>query len=224
MRNLWLASAAAFGVVVAVTAMAQPASNITPSDTRSTIAPKLPGPAVSADSGPREYLQAARDALAGNRTGEAQEALERAEARVLDRSTAPTATGPDQRPMVQRISDAREALGRGDKAGAERIIDEALAAPSHMGSASTAAAAPPAPLVTPPAPVATTPDGSVSAVPGMPVAGMTVYNNRQIPLPSSDDSMTFKKSGENSFTVRATPTREDPAMDVGPAAGNGTSQ
>ncbi len=48
-------------------------SNITPADTRSTIAPRLPEPGVPSPRPPASFLAAARRALTAGRTGEAQE-------------------------------------------------------------------------------------------------------------------------------------------------------
>jgi hypothetical protein len=215
MKNLLLASAAVMGLALSVPAMAQQASNITPSDTRSDIAPALPTPPVSPDAGPRQYLQAARTALSAHRTGEAQEALERAEARLLDRSTANPGR-EDRAPMVRQVADAREALGRGDVTGATRIVDAALAG----GPARVAPQASAAPMTAPSpgmAMAAGATGGAPSAIAGMPASGVTVYDNHEVPLPSTDDSMTFRnRNGDNSFTVRA--TGEHNADDVGPGA------
>ena len=102
------------------------ASNTTAANTRSEIAPRLPDPGV-ADT-PVAYLQAARQALGAGRTGAAQEALERAETRVLTRSTVPGLAGvADTGGMAGRIGAARRALGANDTVGARRAIDAALA-------------------------------------------------------------------------------------------------
>lgn len=102
------------------------ASNIAPSNTRSEIAPRLPEPA-SASNSPEGYLAAAQRALASGRTGAAQEALERAETRVLSRSTDPAAAAtPADMPMVQQISQARQALAARDIAGARSAIRAAM--------------------------------------------------------------------------------------------------
>src|SRR5579862_2271701 len=69
------------------------AGNIGPQDTRSEIAPNLPSPSVGQDSPPAAYLRAARTALLQGRTGEAQQALEMAETRALDRSVPLFQTG-----------------------------------------------------------------------------------------------------------------------------------
>ena len=103
------------------------ASNITPSDTRSTIAPTLPSPPVPPDSGPREYLQAARGALARGQTGETQQALEMAETRALDRSVPYLQTNSvDRSPLVTQINQALQQLGAGDRAGAMQAIEAAI--------------------------------------------------------------------------------------------------
>jgi hypothetical protein len=213
MRSLLLASVAAIGLALTVPAMAQSASNIDKADTRSDIAPRLPAPPVSTDAGPRPFLQAAQVALRANRTGEAQEALERAESRSLDVSD--NRAGGGLSPMGSRISAAREALGRGDVAGASRIVDAALAGPpgpQAMASPSPAVAtASPSTI----ADATAAASGSPSAIAGMPAAGVTVYDNHELPLPSIDDSMT-STHGDNSFTVRA--TGEHTNDDFGPGA------
>ena len=110
------------------------ASNISPADTASPIAPHLPSPPVADNAGPRQYLMAARTAIAAHRTGEAQQALEMAETRALDRSVVPSAAQtPDQRPVVAQISQALDALGKRDWANATRLVDEALEMPGMGG-------------------------------------------------------------------------------------------
>ncbi len=109
------------------------ASNITPFNTASPIAPRLPTPAVASDD-PEQYLQAARQALAAHRTGEAQEALEEAEARLLDRSVPREQyRQPDDSPAIRRIRGALRALAAGDFAEAQRRIDRAEAAAAQPG-------------------------------------------------------------------------------------------
>jgi hypothetical protein len=103
------------------------ASNATSGDTASVIAPRLPTPGVGDDASPVAFLQSAQRAMALGRTGEAQEALERAEARLLDRSVAPSRAGiPDEQPLVTMVGNARRALGEGDTAAADRLITDAL--------------------------------------------------------------------------------------------------
>ena len=67
--------------------MGTTASNIGPSNTNSPIAPNLPSPEVAEGAPAQTYLIAARNSLAAGRTGEAQQSLEMAETRLLDRST-----------------------------------------------------------------------------------------------------------------------------------------
>ena len=102
------------------------ASNISASDTRSEIAPRLPDPATASNT-PEAYLAAAQNALASGKTGAAQEALERAETRLLSRSTEPSAAAnPADMPMVQQIGRARQALATRDIAGARSAIRAAM--------------------------------------------------------------------------------------------------
>lgn len=109
-------------------ALTAPASNITPDDTRSVIAPALPTPPVPSADPPSFFLRAARVAVAVGHTGEAQEALERAETRLLDRSVQPIAASvPDNQHEILSIGAARRALAAHDGAAAIAAIDDALA-------------------------------------------------------------------------------------------------
>lgn len=106
--------------------LSQAASNTTAANTRSEIAPRLPDPGA-ASSTPEAYIAAAQRALAAGRTGAAQEALERAETRLLTRSTDPSMAGsPADMPMVRQISDARQALANRDTAGARTALGMAM--------------------------------------------------------------------------------------------------
>jgi hypothetical protein len=103
------------------------ASNIDAADTRSNIAPTLPAPAIGDTGAPHDYLQAARASLIGGRTGQAQQSLEMAETRALDRGVpaGQTAVASDS-PLVSRIRDARHALAGGNRARTIQLIDLAL--------------------------------------------------------------------------------------------------
>jgi hypothetical protein len=104
------------------------ASNIVPADTRSNIAPTLPMATVGDDAASRDYLKAARASLVAGRTGQAQQSLEMAETRVLDRSVRQGETDtPSHSQLVSRIREARHALGGGDRTQAIQLIDLALA-------------------------------------------------------------------------------------------------
>ena len=103
------------------------ASNATAGDTNTVIAPRLPTPSAGDHASPGAFLQAAERALTLGRTGEAQEALERAESRLLDRSVVPSSAGkPSGQKLVATVGDARRALAAGDRPGAMRLIMEAL--------------------------------------------------------------------------------------------------
>lgn len=103
------------------------AGNINGATTRSDLAPNLPAPATDSVRG---LLMEARQDLASGRTGAAQEALERAETRALDRSI-PVGTEriPSEDPLVAATGQARDALGNGNIQGAMAIIDNALRLP-----------------------------------------------------------------------------------------------
>ena len=104
------------------------ASNIVPADTASNIAPTLPASTAGLNATTHDYLTAARSSLVAGRTGQAQQSLEMAETRALDRSVAPDQiSSPSSSPLVSAIRDARRALGHGDKAHAIQCIDLALA-------------------------------------------------------------------------------------------------
>ena len=103
------------------------ASNIGPADTRSIIAPTLPPSSIGENATARDYLAAARAELVAGRTGQAQQSLEMAETRALDRSIVADQVGvPSDSRLVGRIGNARRALGAGDTAQAIAMIDLAL--------------------------------------------------------------------------------------------------
>lgn len=103
------------------------ASNIGPGNIQSSIAPTLPAADVGDNAGTMEFLRAARSALLAGRTGQAQQSLEMAETRALDRSVPQGQTNtPSDSPVVARIRDARLALGSGDRRQAIELIDRAL--------------------------------------------------------------------------------------------------
>ncbi|ABI63020.1 Hypothetical protein GbCGDNIH1_2122 [Granulibacter bethesdensis CGDNIH1] len=101
------------------------ASNIDPANTRSTIAPSLPVPEDA--NGPVALLRVALKALQQKQSGLAQESMERAQTRLLDRSVLATDTHPvDQSPVIQTINSALTALAQKDFAGARVQVDAAL--------------------------------------------------------------------------------------------------
>jgi hypothetical protein len=102
------------------------ASNIEGAGTHAEIAPRLPNPDASGDD-VHAFLIAADKAMAQNQTGAAQEALERAETRILTRSTDPAlASRPDTQPTARAINEARLALGQNDVHRARNILEHVL--------------------------------------------------------------------------------------------------
>ena len=105
------------------------ASNIDAGDTRSTIAPNLPSPSVGPDATAADYLRAAQASLQAGRTGEAQQSLEMAQTRLLDRSVPLGQTNnPSDNPAVTQISQALQALAARDRAQAMQLIQSAIPA------------------------------------------------------------------------------------------------
>ena len=103
------------------------ASNSSAENTRGELAPPLPLPAAGEDATPMDYLRSARAAILANRTGEAQEALERAEARLLDRDVDPrraNEAASDQ--SVRDLAQARAALSSGDRGRTLELIEAVL--------------------------------------------------------------------------------------------------
>ncbi len=105
------------------------ASNIDAGDTRSTIAPNLPSPPIGPNANAADYLRAAQSALQANRTGEAQQSLEMAQTRLLDRSVPMGQTNnPSDNPAVSQVSQALKALAAGDRAQTMQLIQSAIPA------------------------------------------------------------------------------------------------
>ncbi len=103
------------------------ASNIAGSGNKPEVAPSLPTPNVGANAPASAFLQAAQSALAAGRTGEAQQALEMAQTRLLDRSVPLFQTNrPSDDPAVREVSLALQALGAGNRTGSLQHIQNAL--------------------------------------------------------------------------------------------------
>ena len=103
------------------------AGNLNPQTTRSELAPNLPAPPASDDL--QTLLLDAKSSLQAGHTGQAQEALERAETRALDRSVIKgNERVPASAPVVTQISQALQALGAGQMDQAIRLIDAAVPA------------------------------------------------------------------------------------------------
>jgi len=113
--------------------MSTRSSNIDSRDTRSVIAPNLPSPVLGPDAGPVDYLRAAQASLQAGRTGEAQQSLEMAQTRLLDRSVPLGQTNtPSDNPAVTQVSQALRALAAHDRALTMQLIQSAI--PAAMAS------------------------------------------------------------------------------------------
>ena len=109
------------------------ASNIDQSNTRSMIAPNLPSPSIGANANAVDYLRAAQSALQAGRTGEAQQSLEMAQTRLLDRSVPMGQTNnPSDNPAVTQVSQALKALAAGDRAQTMQLIQSAIPAATAL--------------------------------------------------------------------------------------------
>lgn len=92
---------------------------------------RLPVPDLDDNAKPSAFVTAARTAIAAGRQGEAIEAIERAESRILVRSVRPSLAGvPSEQALVRTLADARAALARGDKPQALALLARALAEPT----------------------------------------------------------------------------------------------
>jgi hypothetical protein len=147
---------------------------------RSVIAPRLPVPSFDENADPRTFLAVARQAVQRGRLGEAEEALERAETRLLDRQVVPAAADlPDNQRAILDIGTARRDLAARDRNGTIAAIDDALAVLQVSPSAPPASdqadrgppPAPPGPIILVPPPNETPPSiPPPAAVPVPPVA------------------------------------------------------
>ncbi len=92
---------------------------------------RLPDPPVADQAPPSAFVAAARTAIAAGRGGEAMEAIERAESRVLVRSVRPSrASAQSEQALVRLLAEARGALARGDRAGALDRLADVMANPA----------------------------------------------------------------------------------------------
>ena len=101
---------------------------------RSTVVPALPSPPGGDEQRASDYLKAAQGALAAGRSGEAQQALEMAQTRMLDRSVPMGQTNnPNDNPTVQQISRALQALAVRDRATSMQFIEAAIGSATAQG-------------------------------------------------------------------------------------------
>jgi hypothetical protein len=122
------------------------------SDIRSSISAAASMPPSLREASVKTFLQAARRALAARRMGEAQEALERAETRLLQSSAGlPHTSSSDGEHTLRDIAAARSAAAARDRQGALRAIDDALTPVTRPASAPDPGWLPVAPVPSAPA-------------------------------------------------------------------------
>jgi hypothetical protein len=103
------------------------ASNINQANRHSAVAPTLPQSGLGHDATSADYLRAARASLLAGRGGQAQQSLEMAETRALDRSVRQGETSvPSDSQLVSRIRNALHAMGGRNNKQAIVFIDQAL--------------------------------------------------------------------------------------------------
>lgn len=122
-----------FVVAILVTAptLASAQSAVT---SRDVALPPLPAPALADGARPSDALRAAQGALAAGRLGEAQEALEMAQTRMLDRSVPLGQTNnPSDNPTVSSISLALQALAVRDRPSSMQAIQLAIQSATAQG-------------------------------------------------------------------------------------------
>ena len=108
------------------TAMAQTTPPLSP--------PPPTAPAVAPGDRPSDYLRAAQEALALGHDGDAEEELEMAQTRMLDRSVPLGQTDrPSDNPTVGQISRAIQALSAHDRTACSQAIQQALASAAAQG-------------------------------------------------------------------------------------------
>jgi hypothetical protein len=116
-------------IALSSTALAQ-----SPPSDRGIVLSPLPSPNLPEGAKPSDALRAAQAAMAAGRIGEAQEALEKAETRMLDRSVELGQTNnPSDNPTVGQISQALQALAAHDRTTSLQLIQAAIASASAQG-------------------------------------------------------------------------------------------
>jgi hypothetical protein len=100
----------------------------------STVLTPLPSLGLPEGQRPSDYLRAAQTALTAGRNGEAQEALEMAQTRMLDRSVPlGQVNNPSDNPTSQQIAQARQALAARDRATCLQLIQAAIGSATAQG-------------------------------------------------------------------------------------------
>jgi len=103
-------------------------------DEHVVVLPPLPAPNLPENAKPSDFLRAAQSSLAAGHKGEAQDALEMAQTRLLDRSVPLGHTeDPSKSPLVGQISQALQALAAGDRAACMQAIQAAIGGATAEG-------------------------------------------------------------------------------------------
>jgi hypothetical protein len=125
-RSISLALAIVGGIAATEAASAQTSLN-SAENGGSIVTPRPLSRSAGTDAAPRAYLESARQAVERGHPGEAREALERAETRLLDSAVVLAGAGePDTQRAVLDVGIARHDLTVRDHQGAIRAIDDAL--------------------------------------------------------------------------------------------------
>ncbi len=96
--------------------------------------PSATQPSSEASERPSFYLHTAQSALAAGRIKDAQEALEMAQTRMLDRSVPLGQTNnPSDNPTSEQIAQARQALAGRDRAACMQLIEAAIKSAAAQG-------------------------------------------------------------------------------------------
>jgi hypothetical protein len=102
--------------------------------TGNTVLAPLPSPNLPQGDKPSDYLRAAEGALAAGHNREAQQALEMAQTRMLDRSVPLGQTNnPSDNPTNGQISQALQALAAHDRATSMQLIQTAITSATAQG-------------------------------------------------------------------------------------------
>jgi hypothetical protein len=130
MRSLVLSTARL--LILSVTVLTLP-TTMSASRAQTPLTP-LPSPNLPEGALPSDFLRVAQNALAAGRVGEAEEALERAQTRMLDRSVPLGQTNdPSNNPTVGQIGQARQALAADDRATCMQLLQTAIASATAQG-------------------------------------------------------------------------------------------
>nr|WP_294524740.1 hypothetical protein [uncultured Rhodopila sp.] len=125
-----LAFAAALLAAMPLAALAQPGTD----NERPVVRSALPAPDLPENAKVSDFLHAALGAVASGRAGQAEEALEMAQTRLLDRSVPLGRTHElSADPAVGQIAQARQALGAGDRVACLQAIQAAIRSTTAEG-------------------------------------------------------------------------------------------